>query len=139
MRTYNSLIILTLLSLFPLFLYGEEFSVSTENNIISELRPGQKVTVGFMDITANKDAKIIKIEAELIGRIEPHSMIMNGEIMKMRKIAPELIRNKKYKFKPGGNHLMFFDIKRDLKVGGNIRIRKNVYTTYFFNITYKIR
>ena len=74
--------------------------ISNDNNLISELRPGQKITVGFMDITASEDAKIIKIEAEMIERIEAHSMIMDGEIMKMRKITPELIKNKKYKFKP---------------------------------------
>jgi copper(I)-binding protein len=122
MRTYNSLIILTLLSLFPLFLYGEEFSVSTENNIISELRPGQKVTAGFMDITVSKDAKIIKIEAEMIGFIESHSMVMDGEIMKMRKITPALLKNKKYRFKPGGNHLMLFEVDRGLKSGDDVSL-----------------
>ena len=122
MKTYNSLIIFILFSLFPFFSHGEEFFISSKNNLISELRPGQKVTVGFMDITANKDAKIIKIEAELIGRIEPHSMIMNGEIMKMRKITPELFKNKKYKFQPGGNHLMLFGVKRNLIAGGEINL-----------------
>ena len=122
MRTYKPLIFFILLSLFPLFSYGDEFSVSNENNIISELRPGQKVTAGFMDITVSKDAKIIKIEAEMIGFIEAHSMIMDGEIMKMRKITPELVKNKKYKFKPGGNHLMLFEVDRELKAGGNVNL-----------------
>jgi len=117
MKIYNLLMFFILFSLFSLSSYAEEFSISNENNQILELRPGQKVTVGFMDITASEDAKIIKIEAEMIGRIEAHSMIMDGEIMKMRKITPELIKNKKYKFKSGGNHLMFFDVKRELKSG----------------------
>ena len=116
-KTYNFLTFLMLFSLFPLFSYGEEFSITNENSLISELRPGQKIAVGFMDITANEDAKIINIKAKMIGRIEAHSMIMDGEIMKMRKITPELIKNKKYKFKSGGNHLMFFDVKRELKAG----------------------
>ena len=123
MRTYSYFIFFILLSLFPLFSYGEEFSISNDNNLISELRPGQKITVGFMDITASEDAKIIKIEAEMIERIEAHSMIMDGEIMKMRKITPELVKNKKYKFKPGGNHLMLFDIKRELKKGDQINLQ----------------
>ena len=122
MRTYNSLIFFILFSLFPLFSYGEEFSISNQNSVISELRPGQKIAIGFMDITANKDAKIINIKAKMIGRIETHSMIMDGEIMKMRKITPELVKNKKYKLKPGGNHLMLFDINRELKAGGNVNL-----------------
>ena len=122
MKTYNSLLFLILFSLFPLFSYGAEFSILNDNNLISELRPGQKVTVGFMDITASEDAKIIKIEAEMIDRIEAHSMIMDREIMKMRKITPELVKNKKYKFKPGGNHLMLFGVKRKLIAGEEIKL-----------------
>tara|TARA_B100000795_G_scaffold172219_1_gene129862 strand:- start:253 stop:684 length:432 start_codon:yes stop_codon:yes gene_type:complete len=122
MKTYNYFIIFVLFSIFPFLSYGEEFLVNTENNLISKLRPGQKVTAGFLDITVNHDAVIIKIEAEMIGRIEAHSMIMDGEIMKMRKITPELIKNKKYKFEPGGKHLMLFDIERKLEVGDGINL-----------------
>jgi hypothetical protein len=111
-----------LFSLFPFFSYGAEFFILNDNNLISELRPGQNVTVGFMDITTSEDAKIIKIEAEMIDRIESHSMVMDGEIMKMRKITPELEKYKYYQFKPGGSHLMLFDIKRELKAGGNIKL-----------------
>ena len=122
MKAYKSLIFFVLFALFTFPLYGEEFSLSTENNIISKLRPGQKVTAGFLDLTVNQDAVIIKIEAKMIGRIEAHSMIMDDEIMKMRKITPELIKNKKYKFEPGGKHLMLFDIERKLEVGDGINL-----------------
>jgi hypothetical protein len=122
MKAYKSLIFFVLFALFTFPLYGEEFSLSTENNIISKLRPGQKVTAGFLDLTVSQDAVIIKIEAKMIGRIEAHSMIMDDEIMKMRKITPELIKNKKYKFEPGGKHLMLFDIERKLEVGDGINL-----------------
>ena len=122
MKTYNSLVFFILFSLFPLFLYGEEFSISNENSIVSELRPGQKISAGYLDITTSEDVKIIKIEADRIDRIEAHSMIMDGEIMKMRKITPELIKNKTFKFMPGGNHLMLFGIDRELKAGDDISL-----------------
>jgi copper(I)-binding protein len=122
MKTYNSLLIFFIFSLFPIFTYGQEFSVLNENNIILELRAGQNITAGYMDITPNKDAKIIKIESKMIGRIEVHSMIMDGEVMKMRKITPMLVKNKKYKLKPGGNHLMLFDVKKTLKAEDNINL-----------------
>jgi copper(I)-binding protein len=122
MKAYKSLIFFVLFALFPFPLYGEEFSLRTENNLISKLRPGQKVTAGFLDLTVSQDAVIIKIEAKMIGLIEAHSMIMDGEIMKMRKITPELIKNKKYKFEPGGKHLMLFDIERKLEVGDGINL-----------------
>jgi len=120
MKIYNSLLTFILLIILSFSSYGTEFSISTENNLISKPRPGQKVTVGYLNIVANKDAKIIMIKSKMIGRIETHSMIMDGEIMKMRKITPELKKNINYEFKPGGNHLMLFDIKREFRANDNI-------------------
>lgn len=121
MKTFNSLVFL-IIFLFPFFVYGEEFSISTKNNLILELRPGQKVTAGFMDITVSENVNIIKIESKLIDNIEAHSMIMDGEIMKMRKIKPELKKNIEYKFQPGGDHLMFYNVSEKLKKGDNINL-----------------
>ncbi len=122
MKTFNSLVFTILFSLISFHALGVEFSISTDSNFISKLRPGQKVTAGYMSIITTDDATIIKIEAKKIGRVEAHSMVMDGEIMKMRKIVPELIKNKKYQFKPGGNHLMLFDVERDLKEGDDISL-----------------
>ncbi len=122
MKTYKSILITILLTLLSCYSFSANFSISTENNIIAKLRPGQKVTAGYINITTNQDVKIINIESKMIGRIETHSMIMDGEIMKMRKITPSLKRNKMYKFEPGGNHLMLFDIKRELKQGEDINL-----------------
>jgi len=122
MKTFKSILITILLTLLSCYSFSANFSISTENNIIAKLRPGQKVTAGYINITTNQDVKIINIESKMIGRIETHSMIMDGEIMKMRKITPSLKRNKMYKFEPGGNHLMLFDIKRDLKQGEDINL-----------------
>lgn len=121
MKNYSPLLLIIII-LFSFPLFGGTFSISTEDNIISKLRPGQKVTAGFLSIVASEDVKIINIEAKKIGSIEIHSMIMDGEIMKMRKITPKLLKNKKFTLKPGGNHLMLFDIKRDLKIGDDINL-----------------
>ncbi len=121
MKNYSPLLLIIII-LFSFPLFGGTFSISTEDNIISKLRPGQKVTAGFLSIVASEDVKIINIEAKKIGSIEIHSMIMDGEIMKMRKITPKLFKNKKFTLKPGGNHLMLFDIKRDLKIGDDINL-----------------
>ena len=121
MKNYSPLLLIIII-LFSFPIFGGTFSVSTEDNIISKLRPGQKVTAGFLSIVASEDVKIINIEAKRIGSIEVHSMIMDGEIMKMRRITPKLLKNKKFTFKPGGKHLMLFDIKRDLKIGDDINL-----------------
>jgi len=120
MKIFNPLVSTILFSLISFYAFGSEFSISADNTFISKLRPGHNLTVGYMNIVPSDNATIIKIEAKKIGRIEAHSMIMDGEIMKMRKILPELLKNKKYQFKSGGNHLMLFDVERDLKEGDDV-------------------
>jgi periplasmic copper chaperone A len=49
----------------------------------------------------------------IAGRVEVHEMTMDGGIMKMRPLAGglEIAPGKRVKLEPGGNHLMFFDLK----------------------------
>ena len=122
MKIYKLLLVATLLTILSFNSFSDNFSISFENNIIAKLRPGQKVTAGYINLTASEDAKIINIESKIIGRIETHSMIMDGEIMKMRKIKPELKKNIEYKFQPGGDHLMFYNVSEKLKKGDNINL-----------------
>jgi len=143
MKIFNSLVATIIFSLFSFHAFGVEFSISADNNFISKLRPGQKVTAGYMSIIPSDDATIIKIEAKMIGRIEAHSMIIDGEVMKMRKILPELFKDKKYEFKSGGNHLMLFDVERDLKGGDDINLlftfqlkNKKIFSKY---IQFKVK
>ena len=85
MKIFNPLVSTILFSLISFYAFGSEFSISADNTFISKLRPGHNLTVGYMNIVPSDNATIIKIEAKKIGRIEAHSMIMDGEIMKMRK------------------------------------------------------
>ena len=62
MKTYKSLLITILLSLLPFYSFVDNFSISTDNNIIAKLRPGQKVTAGYINITANQNVKIINLK-----------------------------------------------------------------------------
>lgn len=79
---------------------------------------GKKITAGFVSISSKENLKINKIKSRISDRIEIHSMIMENEIMKMRKIETPIIKkNQEFILKKGGNHLMIYNLQEDL---GNI-------------------
>ncbi len=54
-------------------------------------------------------------------------MTMDGGVMKMRPVkAVELPANQRVSLKPGGYHVMLFDIKRELKAGERVPLRLEV-------------
>ena len=58
---------------------------------------------------------IKKIKSEFSPTIEIHSMEMENDVMKMRRIdSPKILKNKPFILKKGGNHLMIYDISENL-------------------------
>ena len=56
---------------------------------------GKKITAGFATISSDEDLKIIEITSNISKRIEVHSMIMDGDVMRMRKIESPIITKDK--------------------------------------------
>ena len=92
------------------------------------------ISVGFFTVSSDYDVLIKAIESSLIGRIEIHSMEMvktSGglEIMKMRKIeSPKVIKGLPFILKPGGNHLMLYDIDKKLLVANELVLKFTLET-----------
>jgi len=85
------------------------------NNAIIKNNFGKKVTAGFIEILSDEDLTIKKVKSEFSQRIEIHSMEMENDVMKMRRIdSPKILKNKPFILKKGGNHLMIYDISKNL-------------------------
>lgn len=85
------------------------------NNAIIKNNFGKKVTAGFIEILSDEDLTIKKVKSEFSQRIEIHSMEMENDVMKMRRIdSPKILKNKPFILKKGGNHLMIYDISENL-------------------------
>ena len=85
------------------------------NNAVIKNNFGKKVTAGFIEILADEDLAIKKIQSAFSPKIEIHSMEMENDVMKMRKIdSPKISKNKPFILKKGGNHLMIYDITKIL-------------------------
>ena len=85
------------------------------NNAIIKNNFGKKVTAGFIEILSDEDLTIKKVKSEFSQRIEIHSMEMENDVMKMRRVdSPKILKNKPFILKKGGNHLMIYDISENL-------------------------
>jgi copper(I)-binding protein len=85
------------------------------NNAVIKNNFGKKVTAGFIEILSDEDLTIKKVKSEFSQRIEIHSMEMENDVMKMRRIdSPKILKNKPFILKKGGNHLMIYDINENL-------------------------
>ena len=102
-------------------------AVSVSNPWVRATVPGQNVAGAYLDITAKAPAALIAAESPVAGRVELHTMTMDGGVMKMRAIEKlELPANATVSFKPGGHHVMLIDIKRELKAGERVPLRLTV-------------
>ena len=84
---------------------------------------GKKVTAGFATIISDEDLEIIDISSNISKRIEIHTMLMEGDVMKMRKIeSPVISKNKPLELKKSGDHLMIYDLSQNLDDLKNITL-----------------
>lgn len=83
----------------------------------------QKATGAFMQISADKDVRLVeaKAPASIAGVVEIHEMAMEKDVMKMRQIQGlDIHSGKATELKPGGYHVMLMDLKQQLKAGDTV-------------------
>jgi copper(I)-binding protein len=80
--------------------------------------PGQKVAGVYFDIESSADARLVGVQAALSDAAEIHLMRMEDGVMRMRSVSEvELPAGQTVRFKPGGYHVMLFDLRRPLQAG----------------------
>jgi len=85
--------------------------------------PGQGVAGAYMNLTSRSPVALLGAASPVAGRVELHTMSMNGGVMRMRPLDRlELPPNKTVSLTPGGHHLMLIDVKRPLKAGERVAL-----------------
>jgi len=83
--------------------------------------PGHGVSAGYLDIKNSNDEadRLISVSSDFAGRGEIHEMRMDGDIMKMRQMEDGLMvaGAEMVSLAPGGNHLMFMNLNRQIVAG----------------------
>src|SRR5260221_2051342 len=83
--------------------------------------PGQSVAGAYMELTSSVPAALVAADSSVARKTEPHATTFDGGVMKMRAVERiELPANETVVLRPGGYHLMLFDIKRELKPGDRV-------------------
>lgn len=79
---------------------------------------GQKAGGGFLRIDSPAADRLLGGSTPVAGRVELHSMKMEGDVMRMREVeAIELPAGQPVALQPGGLHLMLMELKSPLKNG----------------------
>lgn len=86
---------------------------------------GAKIAGGYLKITNNGKSpdRLAGAATASADRVEIHEMSMTDGVMKMRQLTDGLIikPGETVELKPGGFHMMFMDIKQQLKQGDTLK------------------
>ncbi len=89
--------------------------------------PGQPVGGGFVTIKngGSGDDRLISAESPVAGRVELHEMAMVNDVMKMRQLNDGIPvpAGQTVELKPGGLHMMFFEVKQPFAEGGSVPVK----------------
>ncbi len=89
--------------------------------------PGQKVGGVFMQITSSQTASLVGASCDCAPVVQVHESFMDNGIARMRQRENiELPAGKMVELKPGGLHIMLFDIKAPLKEGDHFMLKLKV-------------
>ena len=87
--------------------------------------PGQEIGAAYMTLNSPTKSTLVYAEAiDTAGSVEIHSMSMDNGVMKMRMLDKLILEpNKPVALKPGGFHLMLFDLKAPLETDNSVVFR----------------
>jgi len=89
--------------------------------------PGQGVAAAYMTIESSVAARVVSAESDVATSVQFHTMSMQGEVMRMRRVDElELPAGRAVRLAPGGIHLMLTGLSQPLRAGGTVDLRLTV-------------
>ena len=83
--------------------------------------PGRPGAAYFTLVSNNDPTRLLSVTSPRIWRIEPHTMVEDGGISRMRPLEDTTFpADRRLVFQSGGNHAMLFDIDPGLKAGDKV-------------------
>ncbi len=110
----NKLLLASLLSLACTSVLAQ---VSVIDPWVRATVPQQKATGAFMQLNSANGTRLVDARSP-VARAEIHEMAVQDHVMRMRQISGlDLPAGQSVALKPGGYHIMFFDLKQPVKEG----------------------
>ncbi len=70
---------------------------------------------------------IVSASTKAANKVELHTVIMDGDVMQMRQVASlDIEPNSHIELKPGGLHVMLFELTKEFKQGDDIELTLNL-------------
>ena len=89
--------------------------------------PAAKRAGAFMHLQSATNARLVGVSTPVAGRAEIHEMAMENNTMRMRAVdGIDLPAGKPVHLASGGYHLMFFELKQQLKEGETVPVTLTV-------------
>lgn len=85
---------------------------------------GRDVTAGFITVTAGAPGgQLVAAETTEADHVEIHTMVMEGDVMRMRRIdAIDIPAGGAASLAPGGDHLMIFGVNAEALADGEMAL-----------------
>ncbi len=90
-----------------------------------EVPPMAMASASFMTLknTSNQDILLIKADSEIAKKVELHTHINDGGVMRMREVPNiKIPANGKTSLKPGGLHIMLISLNKVIKAGDTVKV-----------------
>lgn len=101
--------------------------VKVENAWVRATVPNQQATGAFLNLTSDKDAKLVGASSSVLPNVEIHEMAMENDVMKMRQVTGiDLPAGQTVELKPGGYHIMFMNLADQVKEGDTIPLTLDI-------------
>ena len=117
-------------------------SITVEAPWMRATPAGAKVAGGYLKVTNNGATadKLVGATTDIAGRVEIHEMAMNNGVMQMRPqdAGLELKPGQSVELKPGGFHVMFMDLKRQLKQNETVKATLKFEKAGTVEVTFKV-
>ncbi|WP_312553923.1 copper chaperone PCu(A)C [Massilia sp.] len=106
-----------------LFSTGALAQVTVTDPWVRATVPAAKSAGAFMQLKSASATRLVGVSTPVAGRAEIHEMAMENNTMRMRAVdGIDLPAGQPVNLASGGYHLMFFDLKRQLKEGETVPV-----------------
>ena len=99
--------------------------ISVAGPYIRLVPPTAQTTAAFMVLKngSDKERKLVKADSPAARAVELHTVIRDGEVMKMRPVAEVPIKARgETQLKPGSYHIMLINLTKPLKEGDEVAL-----------------
>lgn len=84
---------------------------------------GQPVGAAYLSITSTHGATLTRVQSDVAGTVQVHSMSQDGDVMRMREVERlALPAGKTVRLAPAGMHLMLLQLKKPLRPGDSVAL-----------------